>query len=109
LDEGRTVPRYGYFNFTKMHITLNEALDIIHSKRIISLEGITYDKQRKKGGELYRMPECCKVSEDSAMIIQHKRDFTFDMRIYINGQPTDAIQRIHALLITKINGQELIL
>lgn len=94
---------------TIMHITLSDTLDLIHSKRIISMEGVTYDRQRKKGGELYRLPECCKVSEDAAMVIQHKRDFTFDMRIYINGEPTDAIQRVHALLITKINGKELIL
>jgi hypothetical protein len=92
-----------------MHITLSEALTLIHSKSIISIEGVTFDKQRRKGGELYQLPECCKVSEDAAMVVQHMRDFTFDMRIYINAQPTDAIQRIHALLITKINGLELIL
>ncbi len=90
-------------------ITLTEALDLIHSSEVISLEGVKFDKHRRKGGEVYILPEVRKVNEDAAMIAQHMKDFTFDMRIYINGRPSDVIQRVHAILITKINGLELIL
>ncbi len=89
-------------------ITLTEALALIYSGEIISLKVVAFDKKRKKGGNVFFYSECKKVFEKEAQA-RHYSNFTFDMRLYLNAQPTDVITMIHADLITEINGKSLIL
>ena len=90
-------------------ITLNEALDLIYSGEIISISGVRFDKARKKGGDMFDLGECRKVSEHLAAIKNHIKNFTFDFRIYVNGEPLDKIERVHMLLITSVNGKKVLL
>lgn len=88
-------------------ISMQEALAIIHNKEIIALEGCRFDKQRKKGGEIFFLPECRKVTESLEMIQMHRDNDTFDFRVYANGEPSDKIERVHRCLIMSINERQL--
>lgn len=89
-------------------VTLKEALELIHSGELISLRGVKYDKQRKKGGEIFYFSSCKKVFEKNAKEI-HYSSFTFDIQIYNNGMPTSIIHRVHGDLLTKINDKQILL
>lgn len=99
------------FLFFKMKgtITLNEALDVIHSGAIIAISGVRFDRKRKTGGDEFELGECRKVSEHLDAIKNHIKNFTFDFRIYVNGEPLDKIERVNMLLITSVNGKKVLL
>ena len=98
-------------------ITIKECLEIMHRGEVFSIEYVTYDRKRKyKSGEV--------VAHDAAQLIwgghsapaakhkgksvkksEHQIHYTRNIRLFVNGLPTESIVKIHPPLIRKFNGQ----
>lgn len=99
---------------------------------IFSIKYITYDRQRKTGGELNSFDECqlldkAKVDALNGRALTHleelrirvdnedKRDpnhdkwGTLNIIILQDGQPTSMIRKIHPLLVTQFNEHKVTL
>lgn len=115
-------------------ISIRECLEIMHSGAVFSLTVVTFDKRRKdRCGKLKqydeavlvwgdggsdrtkpkgeRLPTALEQSLISAEPTIGKRDpnhawhYTRNIRILSDGQPTEAIVKIHPPLIIEFNGQ----
>lgn len=108
-------------------ITISECLKRLEAGEIVTLEVYKYDRKRKKGGQLdvmqcvllkndekndesdnreYLQALDSKASVKTSRNPNHKKFYTRNVRILIEGHPTGVIQRIHPPLIKTFNGIE---
>lgn len=112
--------------------TIREALAIMETGEIFSLQVVSYDKARKTGGERLEYPEAVLVTgieNDQVVADQtgqraltgreqrriakkksphHSEHFTRNIRIMQSGHPTSIIKKIHPPLILFINGEKIV-
>lgn len=114
-------------------ITMAEVIERIHAGEIFSCKVVRYDRRRKeRTGELIVIEQCKLVwgkgmikkpvhgerqptpLELSLMQAQagmlkrnphHSEHYTRNVRIYLDGNPTEIIKKIHPPLIVEFNGQ----
>lgn len=106
-------------------ITVKDMLAQMDAGAVFSIEFVTYDYQRKRGGNLLQYKEAklfaseeagrgkTKLEETKArkaLIKQgrnpnHRRWYTRNIRILQEGQSTSLIVKIHPPLVTKFNDQ----
>lgn len=111
--------------------TFQDILDYMNTGQPFSLRVVTYDKQRKKGGELKYYKEAIllqpeKEDAEAAKLHQrplttteatannrerrdpnHHKWFTRNIRLLENGFPTSLKRKVHIILITEFNGREI--
>lgn len=104
-------------------------LKVMESGNPFSIRFVTYDKQRKKGGEVREYPEAVlnqreislesprKPFDSSDSSITHRKkhqpnhykNATRALRILINGNKTETIVKFHIFLVLEFNGKKMIL
>lgn len=111
-------------------IIMKDMLDEMGTGLPFSISFVSYDKQRKKGGELKKYKEVVlnappkdktKNQEISRQTIERKEragvsrnphhfeNSTRSFRICVNGCKTATVKKFHIFLITEFNGKKLIL
>lgn len=111
-------------------ITISDCLKRLEAGEIATIEVYKYDRKRKKGGQIDTLT--CLLAKDEkdekdeksegpnngvdlqaldaeASVVAHRRPnhrkfYTRNVRIVINGHPTAVIQKIHPPLIRTFNG-----
>lgn len=97
----------------------------MNTGRVFSISFVSYDKQRKRGGEVKEYP--------SAVLLLHEKEptkpkadnressvgcpttknyyehATRAFRVVINGVQTSAIKKFHLFLVLRFNGKKLVL
>lgn len=109
-------------------ITIRECNHIMKSGNIFSFKCVTYDKKRKRGGELMEFDEAVlmerpkddDISKDMGRPLtesekvevkklqRHWDNYTRNLRILQNGTPTSIIKKIHPPLLIEFNGKQVI-
>jgi len=113
-----------------MSITLKQALAIMESGEVFSIEYVTCDHQKKQGGKKISFKEAkllqrkknkpttspgiekttdSRIKTLKSKSPNHKTWFTRNIRILQSGKETGMIKKIHPPLIIKFNGKELTL
>lgn len=108
-----------------------EALKRLNTGAIVSITVISYDRTRKKGGQVLEYAEAqllqknkqpveparpmTKVEQQKARLREtdnmlkkdphHKANYTRNVRLMQDGQPTSIIKKIHPLLIIEMDGE----
>jgi hypothetical protein len=102
-------------------ITLAEILRHMESGKPFSLKVVSYDRDRKKGGEILHFEEARLVPRDlpartdrpptkkEALLERRQNHFshyTRNIQIIANGTPTAIIRKIHIPLIIEFNSDK---
>ena len=106
-------------------IKLNEALRIMKSGEIFSIQFVTFDKKRKTGGFIKHYPEArlllkddkekkvVKSSSGAAPIKtknpNHWDNATRNIKVIVNGIESSGNKKLHIFLITMFNGKRVYL
>ncbi|MCB0597766.1 MAG: hypothetical protein KDD28_27050 [Phaeodactylibacter sp.] len=111
------------------YYTYQDILEYMATGQPFSLQYVTFDRRRKKGGALKYISEAILVqAEKEAKKVERKTHrpltlqeverltaisrkpnhgywFTRNIRIVEHGHPTSLIRKVHIILITEFNGQ----
>jgi hypothetical protein len=112
-----------------IYISRSEMLDKMQTGAVCSLEYCSFDEKKKKGGEKLVMPEAVLLKSDSEEKVYEKGSaasgskkrrqlvkknanhsvfFTRNFRMYVNGQPTAVIRKVHLRLVERFNGMQVL-
>lgn len=93
----------------------------MESGRFFSIEFVTADIKRRKGGRLKAYAQACKLSYDTPHYVgtgkksagrgnRKPRQDNETIKLHIPTEPRqqDRIREVHLYLITKFNGQEVV-
>lgn len=115
-------------------LSIRDCLALLESRAVCSMTVVTYDGQRKKGGDIEHYSECILVQPDEVDLEnqpfaeraptkaerllsgydrpaaekrnpRHGEWYTRNVRLIAHGQPTSIIRKIHPPLIIEFNGQ----
>lgn len=97
-------------------ISVQDATRIIDSGAIFSFSVVTFDDQRKKGGEIMSFPEARKhtIRERASTNLEKRTQikvptkFIRPVIIYQNGSPTSIVKSIHPPLLLEFNGKKVV-
>jgi len=114
-------------------ITVREMLADMKLGEIFTIQGITYNRKERSGGEPYDYPECILLDAEESITpstgdprgrplttieqgppplpkrnANHTLWYTRNVRICQAGQPTSIIRKIHPPLITIYNGKTVV-
>jgi hypothetical protein len=105
-------------------ITVKEMIEVMEKGSIFSITFVTYDKQRKSGGELRHYPTCkltTKAIQDdttkpsvSKSTAKNARSSHFEhstraFNVVIGDAVTHTVKKFHLFLVLEFNGKKLIL
>lgn len=106
-------------------IKLNEALKIMESGEVFSIQFVTYDKKRKTGGFVKFYPEARllqktdspakQVKSESSGIKRktknpnHWDNATRNIKVIVNGIESSGNKKLHIFLMTMFNGKRVYL
>ena len=112
-------------------ITISEMLEAMNTGLPFSVKFVTYDKQRKKGGEIRyykevvlnadtsdkkKLKETLKAnslpSEKRVGVSKNPHHFensTRSFRVCVNGCKTATVKKLHIFLVLEFNGKKLML
>lgn len=112
-----------------MYISRSEMMDKMQTGTVCSIEYCSFDEKKKKGGEKLVMPEAVLLRSDTSGKVYEKGSaasgtkkrrqlvkknanhsvfFTRNFRMYINGQPTAVIRKVHLRLVERFNGMQVL-
>lgn len=114
-------------SMSRQIITISRMLKLMEEGHIFSCTYVSYDRQRRKGGNLKRIEEGVLVQGDAAntnkprlmtkaehyeAIIatrgkrapNHKEWYTRNVRLCVSGHPTSVIKKIHPPIIIEFNN-----
>lgn len=74
-----------------------------------SVSFCSYDKSRKKGGEIMTYPEAKILYSPKDSNANHKNHGTINVELLNDGLSTGQVRSIHIILITRFNGQKITL
>lgn len=114
---------------TKEYYTYSDILEWMESGRPFSLRYVTFDRQRKRGGQVkyiseaemvqaeeeerrarkikgrpLTLEEIARLTAPAGRNPNHSYHFTRNVRILENGRPTSLIRKVHIILITEFNN-----
>jgi hypothetical protein len=106
-------------------VTIKEMLQEMNSGRVFSISFVSYDKQRRRGGEVKEYPSAVLLRTDNDTIKpkndnkkgsvgsstppKHYEHATRAFRVVLNGVETSAIKKFHLFLVLQFNGKKLVL
>ncbi len=105
-------------------ITVKEMIETMEKGTIFSISFVTYDKQRKSGGDIRHYPTCkltTKAQQDDTTKpsvskstaknarFSHFEHSTRAFNVVIGDVVTPTIKKFHLFLVLEFNGQKLIL
>ena len=101
----------------KQYISLKDMLRHIETGALFAVEVVAFDKKRTLNNGRILVYSCCRLEAamgkeeitNYELRIRKNRHFTRNLRLYANGRPTSAIRKIHPLLVTKVDGKEVVL
>ncbi len=120
--------------FASIMIAIKDVLAHMHAGKPFSLRAVRYDKRRRERiGQIIEVPEAVLVWGDGGndRVAQlpeqrqptalersyfaaeeaprknpnHEANYTRNIRMLVDGQPTESMMKIHPLLIIQFNGQ----
>ena len=106
-------------------IKLNEALKIMESGEVFSIQFVTFDKKRKTGGYVKHYPEARLLQkEDKKPVVKkssssstarktknpnHWDNATRNIKVIVSGVESSGNKKLHIFLITMFNGKRVYL